>query len=149
MLWYSCLGGTNSPSPPSFLSPHQNDYIIKTAETRAFQGGQSRSHSMTKKQAGWGDVVREGALLPVVAVYWHVLNTDTTISNKSQPRRSARWNALEEIKTSFSIQFSIERNTKEAKLTYHLHSQDAKGKKGSNICSWKICSWIIFYKKRA
>ena len=82
-----------------------------------------------------GGVVRVGALLPVVAVYWHVLNIDTTISNKSQPRRSARWNALEEIKTSFSIQFSIERSTKEAKLTYHLHSQDAKGKKGSNICS--------------
>ena len=57
----------------------------------------------------------------MVAVYWHVLNIDTTISNKSQPRRSARRNALEEIKTSFSIQFSIERNTKEAKLTYHLH----------------------------
>lgn len=81
-----------------------------------------------------------GALLPVVAEYWRVLNIDTTISNKSQPRRSARWNALEEIKISFVILFRIERNTKEVKLTYHLHSQDAKGRKGSNTCSSKICS---------
>lgn len=70
-----------------------------------------------------------GALLSMVAVYQHVLNIDTTISNKSQPRRSATWNALEEIKTSFSIQFSIERNVTKAKLTYHLHSQDSKGKR--------------------
>lgn len=30
-------------------SPHQNNCIIKAAETRAFRGGQSRSHSTTKK----------------------------------------------------------------------------------------------------
>lgn len=75
------------------------------------------------------------ALLPMVAVYWHVLSIDTTISNKSQPRRSARWNALEEIKTSLSIQFGIERNTKETKLTYHLHCQGAKRKMVSKISS--------------
>lgn len=107
--------------------------------------GRPDKKSQHNKQVS-GGVVGVGALLPVVAVYWHVLNIDTTISNKSQPRRSARWNAPEEIKTSVSIQFSIERNTKEAKLTYHRHSHDAKGKKGSNICSWKLCSWIISYK---
>lgn len=111
---------------------------------RSFSGRPDKKSQHNKKVRG--GVVGVGALLPVVAAYWHVLNIDTTISNKSRPRRSARWNVLEEIKTSFSIQFSIERNTKEAKLTYHRHSQDAKGKKGSNICSWKLCSWIISYK---